>query len=69
MVTIFGKDTCPYTQAALDDHRRRGVAFEYVNVKKAAADLERMLKANGGQRRVPTIVGEDGTVTVGFGGT
>jgi glutaredoxin 3 len=69
MVTIFGKDTCPYTRAAIEDHERRGVAFEYVNVKKAAADLERMLGLSGGQRRVPVILGDDGAVTVGFGGT
>ena len=69
MVTIFGKDTCPYTQAALDDHKRRNVVFEYVNVKKNAADLDRMLKLNGGQRRVPVIVDDDGKVTIGFGGT
>jgi glutaredoxin len=68
MVEIFGKDTCPYTQAALDDYRRRKIAFEYVNVKKHAADLERMLGYSGGQRRVPVIV-EDGKVTIGFGGT
>ena len=69
MVVIFGKDSCPYTQAALDDYRRRNVPFEYVNVKKNAADLDRMLRLNGGQRRVPVIVADDGKVTIGFGGT
>ena len=69
MVTIFGKDTCPYTQAAVDDCKRRGVAFEYVNVKKSAGDLDRMLGLSGGARRVPVILGEDGQVTIGFGGT
>jgi len=68
MVEIFGKDTCPYTQAALEDYRARRVAFSYVNVKKSAADLERMLEYSKGQRRVPVIV-EDGKVTIGFGGT
>ena len=68
MVVIFGKDTCPYTQAALDDHRERGVPFEYVNVKKNAADLDRMLTYSRGQRRVPVIV-EGDKVTIGFGGT
>lgn len=68
MVEIFGKDTCPYTQPALDDYRRRNVAFAYLNVKKSAADLERMLAYSGGQRRVPVIV-ENGKVTIGFGGT
>ena len=69
MVLIFGKDTCPYTQAALDHYKRRGVLFEYHNVKKTAAELDRMLKLNGARRRVPTIVDDDGSVTVGFGGT
>jgi glutaredoxin 3 len=69
VVVIFGKDTCPYTQAAVEDYRRRQVPFEYVNVKKNPADLDRMLKLNGGQRRVPVILADDGSVTVGFGGT
>jgi len=68
MVTIFGKDSCPYTQAARDDYQRRGVAFEYVNVKKNQADLERMLKFSDGRRAVPVIV-DEGKVTIGFGGT
>jgi glutaredoxin len=45
------------------------VAFEFVNVKKDAAGLERMLSHTLGQRRVPVIVENDGSVTVGFGGT
>jgi glutaredoxin 3 len=69
MVVIYGKDTCPYTQAALDDHRRRGIAFEYINVKKSAPDLDRMLVLSDGRRAVPVIVGDDGEVTIGFGGT
>jgi glutaredoxin 3 len=68
MVTIFGKDTCPYTQAARDDYQRRGTPFEYINVKKNAAELERMLGFSKGRRAVPVIV-EDGKVTIGFGGT
>jgi glutaredoxin len=69
MVRIYGKDTCPYTQAARDDYARRGVAFEYVNVKKNQAELERMLALTAGRRAVPVIVDEQGQVTIGFGGT
>jgi glutaredoxin len=68
MVVIYGKDGCPYTQAARDDYERRHVPFEYINVKKSAAELERMLTYSEGRRAVPVIV-EDGTVTIGFGGT
>ena len=67
-VLIFGKDACPYTQAARDDYEKRRVPFEYVNVKKNAADLQRMLEYTKGRREVPVIV-ESGRVTVGFGGT
>ena len=42
--------------------------FEYVNVKKDRADLERMLKHSKGRRDVPVIVDGD-RVTIGFGGT
>jgi glutaredoxin 3 len=68
MVLIFGKDGCPYTEAAIEDHKRRGVQAQYINVKKAAVELERMLVYSQGKRRVPVIV--DGEkVTIGFGGT
>jgi glutaredoxin len=67
-VLIFGKDACPYTQAARDDYAKRKIAFEYVNVKKNAADLQRMLEYSKGRREVPVIV-EKGKVTIGFGGT
>jgi glutaredoxin len=45
------------------------VPFDYVNVKKDPAALQRMLQLSGGRREVPVIVGADGRVQVGFGGT
>ena len=41
---------------------------EYINVKKSAADLQRMLEYSQGRRAVPVIV-EGDRVTIGFGGT
>jgi glutaredoxin 3 len=67
-VLIFGKDSCPYTKDARDDYARRKVPFEYINVKKNPADLQRMLGYSGGRRQVPVIV-EGGKATIGFGGT
>jgi glutaredoxin 3 len=67
-VLIYGKDSCPYTVAARDDYQDRGVPVRYINVKKDAAGLERMLALTKGQRRVPVIV-EGATITIGFGGT
>ena len=69
MVLIFGKENCPYTQRARQDYAARKVPFEYVDVKKNRADMDRMLELSGGVRRVPVIVEEGGKVTIGFGGT
>jgi len=66
-VLIYGKDSCPYTADARDHYGSRG-EVQYINVKKDAEALRRMLELTGGQRRVPVIV-EEGMVTVGFGGT
>ena len=68
MVTIFGKDTCPYTRAAREDYTQRAVPFEYVNVKTSAEGMARMLRHTNGRRDVPVIVDGD-EVTIGFGGT
>ena len=67
-VLIFGKDSCPYTTAAVEDYQARKVPYRYINVKKDRAELDRMLTFTGGRRQVPVIV-EDGRVTIGFGGT
>ena len=69
MVLIFGKANCPYTQRAREDYTTRQVEFEYVDVKKNRADMERMLELSGGIRRVPVILEANGKVTIGFGGS
>jgi glutaredoxin len=68
MVLIFGKDGCPYTQAACDHYVAENIPFQYLNVKKSPAELDKMLKYSKGARRVPVIV-EGEKVTIGFGGT
>jgi glutaredoxin len=68
MVQIFGKDTCPYTQAARDHYLSLAVPFEYFNVKKNHEALELMLAFSRGRREVPVIV-EGDKVTIGYGGT
>ena len=68
MVEIFGKDACPYTQAARDHYLSQATPFTYHNVKKNPAELERMLVLSRGRREVPVIL-EDGKITIGFGGT
>jgi glutaredoxin 3 len=67
-VLIYGKDSCPYTAAAIEDYQTRRVPYRYINVKKDRAELDHMLTLTGGRRQVPVIV-EAGHVTIGFGGT
>ena len=66
MITIYGKDSCPYTAAAVQAYKSKGA--EYINVKRDPAALDRMLELSKGRRAVPVIV-EDGKVTIGYGGT
>jgi glutaredoxin 3 len=67
-VLIYGKDQCPYTTAAREDHAQRKVPFEYINVIADASKLKEMLKHSKGVRKVPVIVDGD-KVTIGFNGT
>jgi glutaredoxin 3 len=67
-VTIYGKDTCPYTTAAREDYAARGVAVTYHDVKQDPAAMRRFLDLSGGDRRVPLIV-ERGRVSFCFGGS
>ena len=65
MIEIFGKDSCPYTQAAVEHYAPKGGVYR--NVKREPGELERMLAFSKGERRVPVIV-ENGQVTIGFAG-
>lgn len=64
---IYTKPGCPYCAAALADFQARNVAFLQVDVQHDLAARERMRALSGGLR-VPTIVGEDGRISVGFDG-
>lgn len=67
-VTIYGKESCPYTTRARDDFARRGYEVEYVDLREDASRIPEAMSWSGGRRAVPIIV-EDGKGTVGFGGT
>jgi mycoredoxin len=61
MLTMFTTDWCGYCvrlKAGLD---REGIPFREVNIERddAAADL--VMKVNGGNRTVPTVLFRDGT--------
>jgi glutaredoxin 3 len=64
-VTIYGKESCPYTNKAREAYGERAV---YVDVVKDKDKLQEMLKASNGARKVPVIV-EGEKVQIGYGGT
>jgi glutaredoxin len=47
---------------------KRGVEYSEYDVQNDPVKLDEMLKLNGGQRRVPTIV-TDGKTSIGFNGS
>lgn len=63
-LTVYGAGWCPdvkRSRALLD---REGVEYSYVDVE-ADADAEQRVRAlQGGERRIPTIVWDDGTFLV-----
>ncbi len=66
-VLIFGSDDCPYTTGAREDYTKRGVPFEYINVKRSKDNMQKMLEYSKGRREVPVIV-EGTKIAIGFGG-
>ena len=66
--TIFTKPGCPYCAAAKADMEKRGIPYVEHDVVNNRKWLDEMLKVNGGQRRVPTILC-DGKVSIGFEGS
>ena len=67
-VLIYGKTSCPYTQAARREYSKQDVIVEYKDVLEDAACMDEMLKLSNGKRLVPVIV-EGEKITIGFGGT
>jgi glutaredoxin 3 len=66
-VTIYGKETCPFTRAAIDALTERGDKVVYIDVLKTPGMIDKMLSLSRGERKIPVIV-TDGNVTIGWQG-
>ena len=66
-VLIFGKESCPFTQAARESYAKMNREFAYFDVLVNPDKLEEMLGYSKGRRKVPVIV-EGESVTIGFQG-
>lgn len=67
-IEIYGKDTCPYTNAAREEFGAQGYEVSFFDVKKDPAAMKRFLELSGGERRVPLVV-RAGRVEIGHGGS
>lgn len=63
-VVVYGTAWCGDCRRAKKLLERRGVGYSWVDVEKQKGAREEMLRLNGGDRRVPTILFSDGSVLV-----
>ncbi|VFQ42991.1 UXX-star selenoprotein family 1 [Desulfoluna butyratoxydans] len=66
-VTIYGKDKCPFTRAAVDALKEQGNEVVYIDVLKSPEMMDKMLALSGGGRKIP-VIDTDGEVSVGWQG-
>jgi mycoredoxin len=63
-VVLYGTTWCGDCRRVKKVLERRGVDYAFVDVEKAKWAGEEMLRLNGGDRRVPTLLLPDGSVLV-----
>jgi mycoredoxin len=63
-VVVYGTAWCGDCRRAKKLLERRSVGYAWVDVEKTKGAREEMLRLNGGDRRVPTILFPDGSVLV-----
>lgn len=60
-VTMYTTDWCGYCVRLKKMMQREGIEFAEVNIERDAQAAELVMKANGGNRTVPTLLFADGT--------
>jgi glutaredoxin-like protein len=63
-ITVYGTTWCPDCTRSKRCLDRHGIAYEWRDIEKNAADREHVVQVNHGARSVPTIVFPDGSVLV-----
>ncbi|HLL39088.1 MAG TPA: glutaredoxin domain-containing protein [Rubrobacteraceae bacterium] len=63
-IVVYGTAWCGDCRRAKKLLERRGVEYAWVDVEEQKGASEEMLRLNGGDRRVPTVLFPDGTVLV-----
>jgi mycoredoxin len=63
-IVVYGTAWCGDCRRAKKLLERRGIDYAWVDVEEQKGAKEEMLRLNGGDRRVPTLLFPDGSVLV-----
>ncbi len=63
-IVVYGTAWCGDCRRAKKVLERRGIEYAWVNVEERKAAGDEMLRLNGGDRRVPTLLFPDSSVLV-----
>ena len=63
-IVVYGTTWCGDCRRAKKLLERRGIDYAWVDVEEQKGAKEEMLRLNGGDRRVPTLLFPDGSVLV-----
>lgn len=61
MLTMFTTTWCGYCVRLKHSLDREGITFREVNIEQDEAAADLVMKVNGGNRTVPTLLFQDGT--------
>ena len=61
MLTMYTTDWCGYCVRLKHGLEREGIEFDEVNIEHTPAAADVVMRANGGNRTVPTLVFPDGS--------
>lgn len=63
-ITVYGADWCPDTRRAKRLLDRRNIAYTWVDIEQDKNGEKFVVETNRGNRSIPTIVFEDGSILV-----
>jgi mycoredoxin len=64
LIKVYGTNWCPDCMRAKQVLKQHKADYQWIDIEQDAAAAEQVVKINGGNRSVPTILFPDGSVLV-----
>jgi mycoredoxin len=64
MIKVYGTAWCPDCSRAKQIFKRHNIQYDWIDIEKDPTAADYVVKVNGGNRSVPTIVFPDGSILV-----